>query len=74
MAKKWPKEVFAGCLELLSESETLFIYLVLPLLCVAIVGVIGVVVYQVFCDPWAASSASTPDYLSINPERWFPHS
>ena len=73
MAKQWPTEVFAGCLELLSESETLFIYLVLPLLCVAVVGIIGIFVYQVICDPQAASLASTADYLSINPERWFPH-
>lgn len=74
MAKEWPKEVFVGCLELLSESDALFIYLVLPLLCVAMVGIIGIVVYQVICDPQAASLASTPDCLSINPERWFPHS
>jgi hypothetical protein len=74
MAKEWPKEVFVGCLELLSESEALFIYLVLPLLCVAMVGIIGIVVYQAISNPQAASLASTPDYLSINPERWFPNS
>ena len=74
MAKEWPKEVFIGCLELLSESETLFIYMVLPLLCAAMLGIIGIVVYQVICDPQAASLASTSDCLSINPERWFPHS
>ena len=74
MAKEWPKEVFIGCLELLSESEALFIYLVLPLLCVAMVGIIGISVYQVISDPQALSLASTSDYLSINPERWFPHS
>ena len=74
MAKEWPKEIFIGCLELLSESEALFIYLVLPLLCVAIVGIIGISVYQVISDPQALSLASTSDYLSINPERWFPHS
>jgi hypothetical protein len=74
MAKEWPKEVFIGCLELLSESEALFIYLVLPLLCVAMVGIIGISVYQVISDPQALSLASTSDHLSINPERWFPHS
>ena len=74
MAKEWRKEVFVGCLELLSESEALFIYLVLPLLCVAMVGIIGIVVYQAISDPQATSLASTPDYLSINPERWFPYS
>jgi hypothetical protein len=72
MAKEWPKEVFIGCLELLAESKALFIYLVLPLLCVAMVGIIGIVVYQVICDPQAACLASTSDCLSINPERWFP--
>ena len=74
MATEWPKEVFIGCLELLSESEELFIYLVLPLLCVAMVGIIGISVYQLISDPQASSLASTSDYLSINPERWFPHS
>jgi len=74
MAKEWPKELFIGCLELLSESEELFIYLVLPLLCVALVGIIGIVVYQLISDPQVSSLASTADYLSINPERWFPHS
>jgi hypothetical protein len=76
MAKEWPKEVFIGCLELLSESEELFIciYLVLPLLCVAMVGIIGISVCQLISDPQASSLASTSDYLSINPERWFPHS
>jgi hypothetical protein len=74
MAKEWPKEVFIGCLELLSESEELFIYLVLPLLCIAMAGIIGIVVYQLISDPQAASLASATDYLSINPERWFPHS
>ena len=56
MAKEWPKEVFVGCLELLSESEALFIYLVLPLLCVAMVGIIGIVVYHAISDPQAAST------------------
>jgi hypothetical protein len=74
MAKEWPKEVLIGCLELLSESEALFIYMLLPLLCAAMLGIIGIVVYQVICDPQAASLASTSDCLSINPERWFPHS
>jgi len=74
MAKEWPKEVFVGCLQLLSECEELFLYLVLPLVCVAMVGIIGIFVYQLISDPQAASLASTSDYLSINPERWFPHS
>jgi hypothetical protein len=74
MAKEWPKELFIGCLELLLESEELFIYLVLPLLCVALIGIIGIVVYQLISDPQVSSLASTADYLSINPERWFPHS
>ena len=73
MAKEWPKEVFVGCLELLSESEV-FIYLVLPLLCVAMVGIIGISIYQLISDAQASSLASASDYLSINPERWFPHS
>ena len=73
MAKEWPKEVFVGCLELLSESEV-FIHLVLPLLCVAMVGIIGISIYQLISHSQASSLASESDYLSINPERWFPHS
>jgi hypothetical protein len=74
MAREWPKEALIGCLELLSESEALFLYLVLPLLCVAMVGIIGISVYSLIYDPQASSLVSASDYLSINPERWFPHS
>jgi len=70
MAKEWQKEVLGGCLECLSESEGLFVYVVIPLLCVAIVWIVGMVVCQVLFDPHAASIASTSDCLSINPEKW----
>jgi hypothetical protein len=63
-----------GCVECLPESEALFVYRVIPLLCVAIAWIVGMVVYQVICDPQAASIASTSDCLSINPEIWFPRS
>jgi hypothetical protein len=74
MAKEWQREVLAGCLECLPESEALFVYVVIPLLCVAIAWIVGMVVYQVICDPQAASIASTSDCPSINPEIWFPRS
>ena len=74
MAKEWQKEVLAGCLECLSEREALFVYVVIPLLCVAIAWIVGTVVYQVICDPQVASIASTSDCLSINLENWFPRS
>jgi hypothetical protein len=74
MAKEWQREVLAGCLECLSESEALLVYVVIPLLCVAISWIVGMVVYQISCDPQTASIASTSDCLSINPEIWFPHS
>jgi hypothetical protein len=74
MAKEWQKEVLAGCLECLTESEELFVYLVIPLLCIAVVWIVGMAVYQVIFDPHAASIASTSDCLSIDPEKWFPRS
>jgi len=71
MAKEWQKrylpDAWSAC------REAVFVYVVLPLLCVAVVWVVGMVVYQVILDPHVASLAST-DCLSINPEKWFPRS
>jgi hypothetical protein len=74
MAKEWQKEVIAGCLECLTESEALFVYVVVPLLCVAVVWIVGSIIYQGMFDSHAASIASTSDYLSIDPEKWFSRS
>jgi hypothetical protein len=74
MAKDWQKEVVGGCLECFPESEALFVYLVIPLVGVAIAWIIGTIVYQVICDPQAASIVSRSDWRSINPENWFPRS
>jgi len=74
MARDWRgDEVIAGCLELLSESETLFAYVVVPILCVVVLWLVASIIYQGVFDPHAASLASTSDYLSIDPEKWFPH-
>jgi hypothetical protein len=75
MAREWREgEVIAGCLEILSESETLFAYVVVPILCVVVLRFVGSIIYQCMSDPHATSLASTSDYLSIDPEKWFPHS
>ena len=74
MALEWQKEVLVGCLECLPESEALFVYVVIPLLCAATAWIVGMIVYQVICDPHAASVALRSDCLSINPENWFPRS
>jgi hypothetical protein len=72
MTKETKNWLFEGTLDLLSESETLFVYVVVPLLCVIGVYIVGTAFYQFIVDnhPSAASAAS--DLLSIDPDKWFP--
>jgi hypothetical protein len=35
---------------------------------------VGIVVYHLAFDPYAAEVASRRDILSINPDKWFPRS
>ena len=65
------KQLLAGCLECLFECDELFVYVVLPLVCIAAVCLIGFVIYQTVA-PHAFSLASNADCLSINPDNWLP--
>lgn len=72
MRKDTGQWIIEGALECLLESETLFVYLVVPLLCVVFLCVVSIVVYSVVCDASFANAASTLDGLSIDPDKWFP--
>lgn len=68
-------EIFGKALfECLVETEELFLYVLVPLLCIAAVCVVGVLVYQLMFDPNAVDVASRLDTLSIDPDKWFPRS
>ena len=67
-------EFFCGILECLTEVEELFVYVLVPVLCLVAVGIIGIVLYQTIFDPHAIAAAATTDCLSINPDKWFPRS
>ena len=64
--------------ECLFETEELFLYVIVPVVCafVCIVAsyMIGTVAYQLMFDPNAVDVASRLDLLSIDPEKWFPRS
>ena len=72
MSKEWHKELLGCCLECLTECEEVFVYVLVPLLCIAAVCIIGRMIYQAVFDPHAISIASTSDCLSINPDKWLP--
>jgi hypothetical protein len=61
-----------GCFEWLGESETLFVYVVIPLLCVIGIYIVGVVFYQLILDAHPANASAASDLLSIDPDKWFP--
>jgi hypothetical protein len=63
-----------NCFELLGESETLFVYVVIPLLCILALYIAGMVFYQVFIGGNTASTSAASDLLSIDPDKWFPRS
>jgi hypothetical protein len=61
-----------GCHEWLGESETLFGYVVIPLLCVIGLYIVGMISYQLILDAHPASASATSDLLSIDPDKWLP--
>jgi hypothetical protein len=69
----WP--VLLDCI---FETEGLFVYLfiypVIPLTLLAACCAVVVVVYQMMFDPNAVDVASRLSALSIDPDRWVPHS
>ena len=73
MTKETKNSLLEGinCLEWLGESETLFVYVVIPVLCIVGIYILGTVFYQSIVDAHSAS-ASAADFLSIDPDKWFP--
>lgn len=65
-------EGMVGCFEWLGESETLFVYLVIPVLCIIGLYILGTVFYQFLVDTHPASAVAASDFLSIDPVKWFP--
>jgi hypothetical protein len=61
-----------GCFEWLSESETLFAYVVIPVLCVICLYFLGTVFYQLIVDAHPTSASTASELLSIDPDKWFP--
>ena len=60
------------CLEWLGECETVFMYLVLPLLAVVVLYILGTTFYQLVIDTHSASASASSDLLSVDPDKWFP--
>ena len=61
-----------GCCEWLGESDTLFVYVVIPVLCIIGLYILGTVFYQFIVDTHPASASAASDLLSIDPDKWFP--
>jgi hypothetical protein len=69
MTKETKNCLLEGTFELLVESETLFVYVLIPLLCIIGIYLLGAAFF-VDAHPTAASAAS--DLFSIDPDKWFP--
>jgi len=63
-----------GLLECAFEVEEAFVYVVIPLILVFSFVFVAVVVYHCMFDPNAVDLASSSDFLSIDPDKWFPRS
>jgi hypothetical protein len=72
MTKDSKNCLLEGTLELLGESETLFVYVVIPALCIIGICILGTVFYQFMVDAHPASASAASDFLSIDPDKWFP--
>jgi hypothetical protein len=72
MTKDSKNCLLEGTLELLGESETLFVYVVIPALCIIGLYMLGTVFYQFMVDAHPASVSAASDFLSIDPDKWFP--
>ena len=74
-----PKGRLAGALgeavfECLLETEELFFYALIPILCIGALYAVGVMVYQSTFDSRAVEVASNVNPLSIDPNKWLPRS
>jgi hypothetical protein len=72
MTKEWKSRLLEGTLELSGESETLFVYVVIPALCIIGLYILGTLFYQFMVDAHPAGASAASDFLSIDPDRWFP--
>ena len=72
MKKDTNNYLLEGMLECLGESETLFVYVVVPVLCIITLYILGTVFYQFIVDAHPASATVASDFLSIDPDKWFP--
>jgi hypothetical protein len=72
MTKDSKNCLLEGTLELLGESETLFVYVVIPGLCIIGLYILGTVFYQFMVDAHPATVSAASDFLSIDPDKWFP--
>jgi hypothetical protein len=72
MTKDSKNCLLEGTLELLGESETLFVYVVIPALCIIGLYILVTVFYQFMVDAHPASVSAASDFLSIDPDKWFP--
>ena len=72
MTKETRSFLLEGTLELLGESETLFAYVIVPLLCIVVLYLLGTAFYQFIADTHPASASAASDLLSIDPDKWFP--
>jgi hypothetical protein len=60
------------CFGWLGEFETGFVYLLIPVLCIVGLYILGIVFYQFIVDSHVATASAASDFLSINPDKWFP--
>jgi hypothetical protein len=72
MTKETKDCLLEGTLELLGESETLFVYVVVPVLCIIGICILGTAFYQFIVDAHPTAASAATDLLSIDPDKWFP--
>jgi hypothetical protein len=72
MTKETKNFLLEGTLELFGESETLFVYVLVPLLCIVVICFLGTAFYQFIGDTHSTAASAATDLLSIDPDKWFP--
>ena len=66
--------VLEAVLECALELEDAFLYVVIPLIIVGGLFLLVYAAYQSMLDPYAAGFTACSDFLSIDPDKWFPRS
>ncbi len=68
--RRLPESLGMALLECSFEIEELFVYVLIPLVCITAVCIAGIALYRLMFDPAIADAPQ----LSIDPAKWFPES